>query len=666
MAFILMSFVVICQSSIRFHGLNFSYQNNFKLHGIIQPDKKNSTSNISNFLYFCQMKSKQNSKSHSKRHKRLLIIAAIILFIAGGVAFYITRNLNTVLTEKIMEVYNRADVHNFYNLQFKNLKVNIFTGNVRIGDVHFIPRNKEKAEWFSRNGSIRLDVERITITGADIIDFIKNDRIDVGKFKIKNADLFIDNRSESFMPFAFIRKKKSGDSTNLKIRIGEIRFAHTRLIYNDKTNPEKENHLDDLNLIIQRLEFNKSHKNFMFSVEKFMITMNTLALSTEAIKELKVKHFALNINKIALNNNSGKYEYSYDDFYILLKNPSLITADNRYNISMKQAEIDYIKKSVSLSDINLKPLISKKKFARSFKYRHPQASLSVKNADIYQMDFSKLTYEKMLFADSLVLHDLDVNLYSDGTKPIDTTRFPDYPGKQILTLKQPLNIGSIIVRNAVIHSRMKKKRGGESFVDITDVNAIVTNVQNQKSEGQLNIEAYGKIQSSIPFEISLAFDYGYNRYSFNGHVGRSDLSSLSRVVASFAPVTISSGKIKRMDFKGKAGAEKTEGTMTFLYNDLHIEMQTGSKEKKKGFQNKFLSAVANSYLYLNNPAEPDMPPREVNFHVERDMNKSFINLLIKGLLAGIKESIIPSKENRKLYRQNRKPKGLSLIHLNDE
>ena len=59
-----------------------------------------------------------------------------------------------------------------------------------------------------------------------------------------------------------------------------------------------------------------------------------------------------------------------------------------------------------------------------------------------------------------------------------------------------------------------------------------------------------------------------------------------------------------MKFEGKATAGEAQGTMTFLYNNLHIVTQTGSNEKKKGFQNKILSAVANSYLLLNNPTEP--------------------------------------------------------------
>jgi hypothetical protein len=40
--------------------------------------------------------------------------------------------------------------------------------------------------------------------------------------------------------------------------------------------------------------------------------------------------------------------------------------------------------------------------------------------------------------------------------------------------------------------------------------------------------------------------------------------------------------------------------------------------------------------------------------VDRDMNKGFINIIIKFLLAGFKETVVMSKENRKTYKEEKK------------
>jgi hypothetical protein len=64
--------------------------------------------------------------------------------------------------------------------------------------------------------------------------------------------------------------------------------------------------------------------------------------------------------------------------------------------------------------------------------------------------------------------------------------------------------------------------------------------------------------------------------------------------------------------------------------------------------------AANTYIYSNNPVKADHAPRRVDYYVQRDQNKGFLNLLIKSIIQGIKETVIPSKENRKNYRETRK------------
>ena len=76
--------------------------------------------------------------------------------------------------------------------------------------------------------------------------------------------------------------------------------------------------------------------------------------------------------------------------------------------------------------------------------------------------------------------------------------------------------------------------------------------------------------------------------------------------------------------------------------------------KKAKWKSSVLAFAANTYLNASNPASANLPPRIVKFHVERDMNKGFVNILIKSILSGLKETMIMSKENRKAYHQEKK------------
>jgi hypothetical protein len=91
--------------------------------------------------------------------------------------------------------------------------------------------------------------------------------------------------------------------------------------------------------------------------------------------------------------------------------------------------------------------------------------------------------------------------------------------------------------------------------------------------------------------------------------------------------------------------------MKYLYHDLDIDLAL--KEQAK-WKSAVLSFAANTILPTANPSSADMPSRIVQFDIERDMHKSFINVILKSLFAGLKETMVMSKENRKENREAKK------------
>ncbi len=129
---------------------------------------------------------------------------------------------------------------------------------------------------------------------------------------------------------------------------------------------------------------------------------------------------------------------------------------------------------------------------------------------------------------------------------------------------------------------------------------------------------------------------------------------MNSVVRSFAPVEIKKGILNSVEFTGHSSRTDSRGTMLFLYKDLNIKVEDNQAEKKKGFRDFVVSFAANTYLYSNNPVNSSQSPRRVNYFAQRDMNKGFLHLLIMSILEGLKETIAPSKENRKIYKSERK------------
>jgi hypothetical protein len=93
--------------------------------------------------------------------------------------------------------------------------------------------------------------------------------------------------------------------------------------------------------------------------------------------------------------------------------------------------------------------------------------------------------------------------------------------------------------------------------------------------------------------------------------------------------------------------------MKFLYHDLEVELALKDQAKWKS---SLIAFAANTIVHASNPGSSSLPPREVKLHAERDMNKGFVNIIMKSLLNGVKETLIMSKENRAAYQAARKQK----------
>ena len=101
-------------------------------------------------------------------------------------------------------------------------------------------------------------------------------------------------------------------------------------------------------------------------------------------------------------------------------------------------------------------------------------------------------------------------------------------------------------------------------------------------------------------------------------------------------------------FSGLARNSSSTGNLTFLYHDLKVNLELEDKAK---WVNDLITFGANTALHSNNPVSSTIPARSVRFGADRDMNKGFVNLIIKSLLDGMKETMLLSKENRREFNQ---------------
>jgi hypothetical protein len=318
---------------------------------------------------------------------------------------------------------------------------------------------------------------------------------------------------------------------------------------------------------------------------------------------------------------------------------------------MRSFDLSYKQKSIKLDSVVFKPNVSEAALQKMFTYQNTQFSGTVGMISFTGVNFDSLIYSRKIFIDTVRLDKLSAFIFKDQGKPVDKNHFPQYPGQQIKAISIPLLIKQVTITNANLVNTERKPDGGYAKANVNRATVYAKNITNLPSYETLAITADAYIENKAHANLSLGFSYLKPQYSINGTVKKFNLPDLNPLLNSYTPAGIQEGIVDEVTFSGNVYKTNANGTMKFLYHDLKINLEIQDNMK---WQNSILAFAANKYLHSSNPISADLPPRIVQFKVNRDMNKGFINILIKSVLNGLKETMKMSKENKKAYKKSKK------------
>jgi hypothetical protein len=237
------------------------------------------------------------------------------------------------------------------------------------------------------------------------------------------------------------------------------------------------------------------------------------------------------------------------------------------------------------------------------------------------------------------------------TKPVDIKKIPQYLGQSVKTIKPPILIRQVKATNVTLVNKERNADGSMATANLNRATLEVKNITNLSSNEVLMIKANAYIENKAHLNLSLGFDYLNPQFSFDGRIEKFNLPDLNKLIEAYTPSSINKGTVDEITFSGTAYRSSAGGTMKFLYHDLDIDIDLEGKAKWKS---SVLAFGANTVLPAANPPSTDKPQRIVKFSAGRDMNKAFVNLIIKSVLNGLKETLIMSKENKKTYREEKR------------
>jgi len=591
------------------------------------------------------------------RVKRIILRITIVFFlilIAGLVFLYY--NLNRILTNALTKSFNSNIISDVYELKFDKLSVNFFAGNVSVYNVELNQLENSLSNYPYINSSLRLRTHKMILKNVQLSTLIKSSILKLDKIEIIEPE--VEFNIQDKLPVFFPVKDTAGQSKKTNKRyiesfvLKEFDMVDASF-HSDNKAKDREFNIRKLNFSISDLlidqELGKdviSYKNVHISIGEF-----TGKIQKRALKYLTLKDLNINIDSLNVEQTPDTSVYHFADFSTGLKELNIQTADSLYNITMRSFDLSYKDRSIKMNEIVFKPNVSQARLQAAYKFQHTDFSGSAGSLNMTGVNFDSLIRKGKIFIDEIILDKVSASIYKDMTKPVDIKKIPQYLGQSVKTIKPPILIRQVKATNVTLVNKERNADGSMATANLNRATLEVKNITNLSSNEVLMIKANAYIENKAHLNLSLGFDYLNPQFSFDGRIEKFNLPDLNKLIEAYTPSSINKGTVDEITFSGTAYRTNAGGTLKFLYHDLDIDIDLEGKAKWKS---SLLAFGANTFLPTANPASADKPQRIVKFSAERDMNKAFINLIIKSVLNGLKETLIMSKENKQTYREKKK------------
>lgn len=588
--------------------------------------------------------------------KRIILISVLVIVSIAGLLLY--NNFNRLLSEALMRNFNSSIVSDVYELKFEKLRVNVFEGNISVMGVVMQPREKPLKDYPYINSSFQLKTDGLTLTNVEIWNLLKSNVLRLERISIRKPEIqvMIADLRPVFLPFKDSAAVAPDRGGNKKKTIDHLALQEFELIdaafHATNSAKEREFKISNLSIALNNLTIKQTPGMDRVGFEHVGLSIGEFAgrLQHGGIRHIGFKNFSIGIDSLDLRMTLDTVMFHFDDFRSGVSDFDIQTGDSLFHLTAQTFNLSYKEQSLRLGNLSFKPNISDAAMQKRFKFQHTSVSGTVGSVEVTKLNFDSLIYHREVFIDKIVIDKPLVSIFKDNTKPVDKSRIPKYFGQQIGAIPRPLMIRQVQVTNVDLVNTERKKDSSYAKVNIRRGKVIVTNITNRSSKPMmLRADAY--LENKVHFNLQLGFNYRKPEFTVEGKLVNFALPDLNPIIEAYTPARINKGIADEISFSGTIFQTYSTGTMKFLYHDLEVDLNLPKKAKWKS---SVIAFAANTVLASSNPGSSNLPPRIVQYRAERDMNKGFVNIVLKSVLSGLKETMMMSKENKKAYKEAKK------------
>ena len=593
------------------------------------------------------------NSSDKKRSKKKIILTSLAAIVCISL-FFIYQNFNKLISVALRKAFDSSLVSEVYELKFENLRVDPIQGNISVFNVTFLP--KENPDYPYINSYLKLTTKALKLQDVDILLLLNSNQLVLDKIAITKPELALDvNGSNPILfPFspsaasALAGKSKSLDSYVLR----EFELVDATF---EMSNSVKKRHfkVQNFNLSLRELQVDQNPEEDLIFLREIAVSLERFSgsMHEEGVRQMGFSDLEIHLDSVDLQKNLDTLIFRFNDFTAGVRALEIQTEDSLFQINMDFFSLAYLDQTISLGGMSFIPNVSNRVIQKKYEFQQANFSGTVGSIHLRGVNFDSLMYADKILIDEIALDSMSVAIFKDNTKPKDTQRFPKYPAQAIMEISNPVRINQVIATHLDLLNEERRPDGTSAKVKITQGTAAIKNITNRSPEQELMLQANARLADRVEVNLDLKFSYAKPEFSFVGGMSSFDLKNLNPIITAYSAAEIVQGTADDVKFTGNATETAATGSLKFLYHDLEIDLKL---KEQANWKSTIATFGANTVLLSNNPVSPDSPERVVTFKAERDMHKGFLNLVIKSILDGMKETMIMSKENRREFNQLKK------------
>lgn len=370
----------------------------------------------------------------------------------------------------------------------------------------------------------------------------------------------------------------------------------------------------------------------------------------------EIKGLRLGLNEVRFKEND-KIPFGVEGLSIEIDSAFTLVGNSTAKLGV--AGLDITPQNYHLDSVYYHNTVNRYRMNRLKGFRANWVDLRLKNLDLKGLDYAQMIADSAVLVNKIQIERLYVNLFKDKAEKRLNPAKQALPPELIRNIPVPVDIDTLLIRNATLHLDMQApsaKAPGRLILD--PINLRITNLTNVPSrlmeDPMMTLQLDTRLMGVTPLKARYQFkiDDPADTFTVSGSLAPMDAKVINPFIGSQFFIEFKSGYFDTVEFAFTGNNKANVGEMDLEYRKLAFrKLQNYQQYVDKSPKMGFVSA-AGTLVVPSNRSKSNKGYKKSVIYYEKEYNRDFIHGTVMSVLSGFINSLgVLKKDLGKMQEQ---------------